>query len=303
MQSKFEEYCRLCDEMEWNNGAFIPTELQSTQILPAENHFLQIGERPPVLNGNQTSKQKRLVAFQRILIALNSVGFNRNFASVKRFDKKYFKFVCELAFLLKAKNSSTPIDENWENSVFGNDIDFVNSGTLFKSYRNDRCRDNQPVDCIRVVNPSVPDTLRRESRLFLMAQIELILSDPYILHFLSKSFDFENHSDAREKDFYVLNPNYPRQSCPFTEMMVEKSADILLKYAHCIECCVGFETEEQILTHINAKHKDYMDINYAEELTNIREQRKIKQAKELCQEIHDFNHTNCTECIFETDRP
>ena len=145
--------------------------------------------------------------------------------------------------------------------------------------------------------PELQETLRSN----LKAQIDVIFSNPYIMHFLSQLEYLGEYSDAEQENFYNVNAPEIRRTSFWLQEKILKIQNLFLGFGFCARCCVKLESQEATLLHLNAKHKNCIRVEYAEEMSNLREKKLKELVSKKCKEIHDSNHEGCIDCQFSED--
>ena len=263
--------------------------VRDSTLLPNRNAHPQQAQ-------NIGAQSKINAAQNRLLQVAHATFFGRLFSTLEIPDQKLQKFLDEFVTLLKIANIRHEIPENWQNQVMFAQ-DFLFSGSPFVNFTHEAIQNANFINISSLDEPELQETLRSN----LKAQIDVIFSNPYIMHFLSQLEYLGEYSDAEQENFYNVDAPEIRRPSFWLQEKILKIQNLFLGFGFCARCCVKLESQEATLLHLNAKHKNCIRVEYAEEMSNLREKKLKELVAKKCKDIHDANHEGCIDCQFSED--
>ena len=263
--------------------------VRDSTLLPNRNAHPQRAQ-------NIGGQSKINAAQNRLLQVAHATFFGRIFSTLEIPDQNLQKFLDEFVTLLKLANIRHEIPENWQNQVMFAQ-DFLFSGSPFVNFNHEAVQNANFINITSLDEPELQETLRSN----LKSQIDIITSNSYLMHFLSQVEYLGEYSDAEQENFYNVNSAEIRRPSFWLQEKLLKIQNLFLGFGFCARCCVKLESQEATLLHLNSKHKNCIRVEYAEEMSNLREKKLKKLVAKKCKDIHDENHTDCVDCQFSED--
>ena len=181
--------------------------------------------------------------------ALHSVAFGRPMVGLVQMNNEFYNFINQLAFLVKKINLGEEIVEGWQEDV-REEVDLVNSGTIYDEFVHAACAE---ANFVHVLSTRIPNEEKEMYLNNIKGQVDKMMRNDYIKHFLGQLYDFGNHTDEEIEDFFTVNPNHTRQPSPFVEIKLAEAVELFRANSFCSLCFKKFSDLEAILSQGSAK--------------------------------------------------
>ena len=105
-----------------------------------------------------------------------------------------------------------------------------------------------------------------------------------------------------DDDVYFENPDSEIKEQFWIEDNITKVARAFEKPFVCTSCIMSFQSIERVTGHLNSKHKDILDLEEIDLITNTKIKRKVEEAYRRCKLEHDRYHPDCHICNLNPDQ-
>ena len=140
-------------------------------------------------------------------------------------------------------------------------------------------------------NPKMSPRVFSEATKQIILSIKQIRSNEYILKQFGKLIGSQN-------DEYFENVETTISEKLYLEEKITKIEKMFDGQFICYSCALSVKNQNELLTHLNSKHKDILSVEQIFQVHKERELRATKRAIDACKRIHNLNHDDCNVCNF-----